>query len=78
MSRHAAFRRQPVEQQFAQNLRTVTLPAPTRGIIQNENESYMQPGGCVVCDNWAPTMRGVKLRGGSIMHCDLHSLEGRH
>jgi hypothetical protein len=75
MSRHVAFRRQPVDQQAAQNLRTLTFPAPTRGIIQNENESYMQPGGCIVCDNWAPTLRGVKLRGGSIIHCDLHSLD---
>jgi hypothetical protein len=74
MSRHVAFRRQAVEQQIAQNLRTLTLPAPTRGIIQNENDTYMQPGGCIVCDNWAPTLRGAKLRGGSILYCDLNSL----
>jgi hypothetical protein len=75
MSSHVAFRRQPVEQQVAQNLRTITFPAPTRGIIENENESYMQPGGAIVQDNWAPTVRGVKLRGGYIRWCDLHSLD---
>jgi hypothetical protein len=48
MSAHAAFRRQPVDQQVAQHLRTITIPAPTRGIIQNENEAYMQPGGALV------------------------------
>jgi hypothetical protein len=71
MARYAAFRRQPVDPQVAAQLRAVTLPAPTRGIIQNENEAYMQPGGCLVCDNWAPTLRGVKLRGGCIRHCVL-------
>jgi hypothetical protein len=75
MSAHAAFRRQPVDQQVAQHLRTITIPAPTRGIIQNENEAYMQPGGALVQDNWAPTTRGVKLRGGFVRWCDLHALD---
>jgi hypothetical protein len=68
---YAAFRRQPVPQQYAQNLRTTTFPAPTRGIIQSENEAFMQPGGSVVQDNWVTTMRGVKLRGGFIRWCVL-------
>jgi hypothetical protein len=75
MSRHVAFRRQPVDQQFEQQLRTLTLPAPTRGIVQNENDAFMQPGGAVVCDNWRPTLRGVKLRGGCVRYCDLHALD---
>jgi hypothetical protein len=68
---YAAFRRVPVPQQYTQNLRTTTFPAPTRGIIQSENEAYMQPGGSVVQDNWVSTMRGVKLRGGTIRWCVL-------
>jgi hypothetical protein len=75
MSQHALFRRQPVDQQFAQNLRTTVLPAPTRGIVLNENEAFMQPGGTLVQDNWTPTVRSVKLRGGSIRYCDLHALD---
>ena len=75
MSQHQAFRRVAVPQQVAQQLQTITLPAPTRGIILNENFSYMQPGGALVCDNWVPTLRGVKLRGGCIRHCDLHALD---
>jgi hypothetical protein len=71
MSQHQAFRRQAVPQQIAQALQTVTLPAPTRGLVMNENFSYMQPGGAIVCDNWVPTMRGVKLRGGCIRWCTL-------
>jgi len=64
MSLHQAFRRQPVPQQVAQQLQAITIPAPTRGLILNENESYMQPGAALIMDNWVPTMKGVKLRGG--------------
>ena len=71
MSIFQAFRRQPVPSQMAQQLRAVTLPALTRGIILSENYAYMQPGGCMVCDNWRVTMRGIQLRGGSIRWCDL-------
>ena len=76
MSAHAAFRRQPVPPQTAQNLKAITIPAPTRGIMQSENEAYMGPGACVISDNWFPTMRGVKVRGGCERHCDLHALDG--
>lgn len=72
MSAFSAFRRAPVPQQYAQHLRVVALPAPQRGIIQSENESYMAPGGAIVQDNWLPTMRGDKLRGGTIRWCDIH------
>ena len=71
MSQHQAFRRVPVPQQVAQHHQTVTLPAPTRGIIESENEAYMQPGAALVCDNWVPTLRGVKLRGGYQPWCTL-------
>lgn len=75
MSMHQAFRRQAVPQQAAQQLRAITLPAPTRGIILNENFAYMKPGGAIICDNWIPTLRGVQLRGGCIRYCDLHALD---
>lgn len=71
MSQHAAFRRQPVPQQFGQTLRPTVIPAPTRGIVMNENEAFMSPGSALIQDNWAPTMRGVKLRGGCIRWCVL-------
>ena len=76
MSAHAAFRRQPVNPQFAQNLHSITIPAPVRGIIQSENEAFMQPGGANVQVNWVTTMKGVKLRGGCVRWCDLHALDG--
>jgi len=71
MSNHAAFRRQPVPQQYAQNLALTTIPAPTRGIIQHENDAFMGPGAAIVQDNWFPTMKGSKLRGGCQRWCTL-------
>ena len=50
--------------QVAQKLEFTTLPAPTRGIVLDENETYMKPGATVVMDNWKPTLKGVSLRGG--------------
>lgn len=76
MSNHAAFRRVPVQQQFAQALRSVNIPAPTGGITQDQNEAFMRPGTAIVQDNWLPTMRGVKLRGGCKRWVDLHALDG--
>ena len=61
---YSAFQRQAVPPQAAQRLQTVTLPAPTRGLILNENESFIQPGAALVLDNWKPTMKGIALRGG--------------
>ena len=59
VSAHAAFRRQPVPQQYAQALKAITIPAPTRGIVQHENDAFMGPGSWVISDNWMPTMKGV-------------------
>ena len=73
MSQYQAFRRTSVPQQMAQNLETITIPAPTRGLILNESEAFMQPGGALVCDNWKPTMRGEALRGGCEEWCDLYA-----
>src|SRR6185436_8031659 len=71
MSQYQAFRRVPVPPQVAQKLDTVTFPAPTRGIVMNENESYTQPGSAVICDNWKPPTKGVSLRGGCTRWCVL-------
>jgi hypothetical protein len=73
MSIHQGGRRVPVPQQAMQQMQVAMIPAPTRGIIQSENLAFMPPGSALVCDNWAPTMRGVKLRGGCIRWCDLHA-----
>ena len=71
MSQHQFFRRSAVPAQVAQQLQTATIPAPTRGIVQSENEAFMQPGAAIVCDNWKPTMKGVSLRGGCALWAQL-------
>lgn len=71
MSMHQAFRRAAVPQQVAQQLQTKVIPAPNRGIVLNENYTFMQPGASLVSDNWVPTMRGVKLRAGCARWCEL-------
>ena len=75
MSQHVMFRRQPVDNQVAEKHSVTTIPAPTRGIIETENYAFMKPGAALISDNWAPTLRGVKLRGGCIRWCDLHALD---
>jgi hypothetical protein len=71
MSQYQNFKRVTVPQQLAQNLETISFPAPTRGLVLDENQAYMQPGGAVVCDNWKPTLTGVSLRGGCARWCVL-------
>lgn len=60
------FSRVPVPPPAAQKLETITLPAPTRGLVLDENETFTQPGSAIVMDNWKPTLRGVSLRGGCV------------
>jgi hypothetical protein len=64
MSVHQAFRRMPVQQQMALRHQTITLPAPIRGLSLIENWAYTKPGSALVLDNWFPTQRGLRLRGG--------------
>jgi hypothetical protein len=64
MATYQNFKRAAVPQQVAQKLQTITMPAPTRGLVLNENESFMQPGAAIVLDNWRPTMKGLAIRGG--------------
>jgi len=73
MSVHQAFRRVPVPAQVQAKSTPYIIPAPTRGIVQSENYTFMQPGAAIIQDNWVSTMRGVKLRGGFVRWCDLHA-----
>ena len=76
MSVHQFFKRTAVQPQMAQQLRTVTLPAPTRGLIMNENASFVQPGGAQVLDNWKPTMTGLRPARG--LHRGVDAIAGNH
>ena len=59
---------QPVQHTPSQSL---TVPAPIRGWILNENLATVQPAGARVLDNWLCTTTGVRVRGGTALHCTL-------
>ena len=75
MSIHQGFRRQPVPPQVAQQHKAITIPAPTAGLSDSENLAFMKPGTAILLDNWVPTLRGIRIRGGYVRHCDLHALD---
>jgi hypothetical protein len=65
------FRRFAAPSQVAQQLLPKTVPAPTRGLILNENPAFMQPAAALVLDNWFVTENTIKLRGGTQTWCSL-------
>lgn len=50
-----------------------TFPAPTRGLVLNENMAATQPGGALRLDNWICTATGIKARGGTTRRATLGS-----
>ncbi len=68
---YQAFKRVTIQPQFVQRMETITFPAPARGLVLDENETLMRPGGALVMDNWKPTLTGVALRGGCTLWCTL-------
>ena len=59
------FRRYGAPSQVAPQILPKTIPAPTRGLILNENPAFMQPAAALVLDNWFTTENTIRLRGGS-------------
>jgi hypothetical protein len=50
-----------------------SFPAPTRGWVTNENLAEARAKGAEVLDNWFPTARGLRLRGGAEKHATIPS-----
>jgi len=65
------FRRYAAPAQVAQQIVPKTIPAPTRGLVLNENPAFMQPAGALVLDNYFVTETTIRLRGGSQTRCSL-------
>src|SRR5262245_2422129 len=59
------YRRYAAPGQAAMQVIPKTVMAPLRGLVLNENEAFMQPGAAVYLDNWFPTDKAVRIRGGS-------------
>lgn len=53
--------------------RPVTLPAPTRGLVTNQNLSLGLPDAALQLDNWFPIQTGARLRGGALKHGTIGS-----
>lgn len=62
---HKNLRRAAVPQQAQMLAYPKTMPAATRGIIQNENYAFMKPAAAIELTNWFPTQNAIKIRGGS-------------
>jgi hypothetical protein len=45
--------------------------APVRGLIMNDTAAAPDPAGASVLNNWWPTTRGAKVRGGSVKYATL-------
>jgi len=58
-------RRAAVASRGQSRSRSVTIPAPVRGWVTNENLSASAPGSALIMDNYIPTQTGVKFRSGS-------------
>ena len=65
------FRRFAAPAEVAQQLMPKTIPAPTRGLVLNENPAFMQPAASLVLDNWFATENTMRMRGGSQTWCSL-------
>jgi len=62
---YRAFRRFAAPGQVQMQVIPKTLPAPLRGLVLNENDTFMRPAAALVLDNWFPTDNAIRLRGGT-------------
>lgn len=53
--------------------RSQSLLAPINGWVTAESPVNASPASALVLDNWVPTTRGVRARGGSLKHATLHA-----
>lgn len=51
--------------------RFVSIPAPLRGWIENDNLAANRGLGCVVCENWFPTASSIRPRGGFLKRTEV-------
>jgi hypothetical protein len=66
-----ALRRRAVPAQGQARTSPKTFPAPTRGWVTSESLALDQPGAASVLENFFPTTRGIRARGGSLRHATI-------
>ncbi|MCP5087447.1 MAG: hypothetical protein GY952_11670 [Rhodobacteraceae bacterium] len=75
-TRPSAITRRTATPQPARNkTKPKTFPPPVRGWIRNENLAASGPGGAYVLDNWFPTSKDIRVRGGSNKYATIGSSE---
>jgi len=60
-----AVARQAVPPHVRQKAQSKGFPAPNKGWVTSENVAMSSPATAQLLENWTPTLRGIKLRGGS-------------
>src|SRR5262245_281050 len=50
-----------------------TFPAPSRGWITSQSLAADEPGGASILENFFPTPRGIRPRGGRLRHATIDS-----
>lgn len=66
-------RRSTVPSRARSRSRTYPFPAPVRGWITNENLAAAGPAGAYQLDNWFPTSKNIRLRGGKNKYATISS-----
>lgn len=66
-----AFRRRSVPAQLKSQAQPKTFLAPIRGWIQSESLAASKPNGASILENFFPTTRGIRPRGGSLRHATI-------
>lgn len=64
------FRRRSVSRAAARALPR-SFPAPVKGWIQSQSPAIDNPGGASILENFFPTTRGIRPRGGSLRHASI-------
>lgn len=64
-------RRVAIAPEAQRQLQHAPFVAPTGGWVSAVNQAAAVPGTALVCENWFPTTRGIRLRGGSQVFADI-------
>jgi hypothetical protein len=71
-----SFRRPQVKQSAQMSSKTATFLAPIRGWVDSENLASHGPNAATVLENFFPTTRGIRIRGGSKRHATVNTTDG--
>ena len=66
-----AFRRNIIPASVQMQSKTETFLAPIRGWVQSESLGVDKKGGASVLENFFPTTRGIRPRGGLLRHATI-------